>query len=536
MDISLIMTNGSIYTMNGREVEAMAVSEDRIVRLGTNAEIEAMATLKTEKIDLKGKTVLPGFNDCHFHLHIHGANRNSVNLEGSKSVEDIIEKGKTFVIHTGKKPGEWVSGWGWDQNDFAISEFPTKDDLDKISTENPIIIIRTCHHIGVMNSMAIEMVKANNESFISGGIFDKDEQGNLNGVFRENAISWVYERVPKLTIEQIKKNISAGIEEALSFGVTSLQTSDLHDGISFEEMYEAYTSLKTEGKLRSRINEQLYLPDKASLLSFLKKGFKTYEGDNLFRLGPVKLLTDGSLGARTAALLEDYSDSPGDKGNLTYTQEELDEFVDIVHQNGLQLHLHAIGDAAITACVDSIEKAITHKPSNHRHRINHVQIGSMELIERMARNGIMADIQPVFVSSDWNLVENRIGKARTETSYAWKTMMKAGIPLAGGTDAPVEGLNPMHGVYAAVTRKDRDGNPKDGWRTEESLSVYEALELYTKGSAYATYEENEKGTLAEGKLADMVVLSEDPFAIEPDRIKDIEVLMTILGGKVVYSK
>ena len=536
MDITLILTNGNIYTMDGRKFRAIAVSKDRIVQLGTSLEIEAMADSKTKIIDLNGKTVFPGFNDCHFHLHIHGANKNSVNMEGSKSVQELIEKGKDFVKQTGKKPGEWISGWGWDQNDFAICEFPTKKDLDKISTVNPIITTRTCLHIGAMNSLAIKMVNADNDSFISGGIFDKDEQGNINGVFRENAISWVYARVPKLSIEQIKKNITVAIDEALSYGLTSLQTSDLHDGISFEKMYEAYMSLKKEGNLKVRINAQLYLPDKASLLSFLEKGFKPFEGDNLFKLGPVKLLTDGSLGARTAALLDDYSDASGKKGNLTYSQEELDEYVNIAHQNGLQIHLHAIGDAAIKACVDAIEKAVLLKPSSHRHRINHVQLGTMELFERMAKNGIMADIQPVFVSSDWNLVENRVGKERAKTSYAWKTMLKAGIPLAGGTDAPVEGLNPMHGVYAAVTRKDREGKPKDGWRTEESLSVYEALSLYTKGSAFASYEENEKGTLTEGKLADMVIVSEDPFEIEPDRIKDIEVLTTILGGEVVYNK
>lgn len=536
MDISLILTNGRIYTMDGGKFEAMAVSKDRIVKLGINSVIKSMATSTTHWIDLKGRSLFPGFNDSHLHLQIRGSEKNSVALGDCKSVLQIIEKGKKFIAETNKRTGEWIFGEGWNQNNFDVKEFPTREDLDKISNENPIIFVRTCHHIVIMNSMALKIVGVNNDTFIKGGIFDKDNRGNSNGIIKEGAVDWVYNRMPKATIAQIKNEISIVIKEALSFGVTSLQTSDLHNGIKFDEMYEAYMSLKNEDKLRARINEQIYVPDKASLLSFLEKGFKPFEGDNFFRLGPIKLLTDGSLGARTAALTEDYSDNPGNKGTLIHTQKELDEIVNIVHQHGMQLSLHAIGDAAMKSCVEAIEKAYTLKPYAHRHRINHCQIGSIELFEKMVKLGIVADIQPSFVSTDWSTVENRVGKTRAQTSYAWKTMMQAGIPLAAGTDAPVESLNPMYGIYAAVTRKGLDYNPEGGWLPEEKLSVYEAIELYTKGSAYASFEENEKGTLTVGKLADMVVLSEDPFEVKPDSIKDIEVLTTIVGGEIVYSK
>ena len=536
MEISFILTNGKIYSMEGKTYEAVAISGDRIVKLGTDAEIKAMGSMSTLKIDLKGKSVFPGFNDSHLHLQIRGANRNSVDLQDAKSIKDIIEKTRRFMIRAEKKPGEWISGWGWDQSDFGDDCFPTKDDLDKVSTENPIVIIRTCHHIGVMNSMAIKIVGAANETAVSGGTFDKDRNGNLNGVFREGAMSWVFERIPKPNLAQIKNDLYTGIEEALRYGITSLQTSDLHDGILFDDMFEAFSSLKKEKRLKARINEQLYLPDKEKLMDFLGRGYQPSEGDSLFKLGPVKLVLDGSLGARTAALADDYSDNEGNKGNLFYEQEELDELVRMVHDRNLQLSLHAIGDAAIKSGIDAIEKAVLLNPREHRHRINHVQITTPELIGRMAKLGIIADIQPVFVSSDWHIAESRIGAARAKTSYVWKSMLEAGITLAGGSDAPVESLNPMLGIYAAVTRKGWDGEPEDGWMPEQKLSVQEAMELFTKNPAYASFEENEKGTLSEGNLADMTILSEDPFEVELDNIKDIEVLTTILGGEIVYSE
>jgi len=480
MEITFLLTNGKIYTMDGRSFDAVAVSKDRIVKLGSNAEIKTMGGPSTLKIDLKGKSVFPGFNDSHLHLQVQGANRNSADLRTAASIKDIIEMTRRYMIRTDKKSGDWIYGWGWDQNNFMEETFPTRDDLDKISSENPIVLIRTCHHIGAMNSAAIKIVGASNDTFIPGGVLDRDRNGNINGVFRENAIGWVYDRIPGPSVEQIKNDLHAGIEEALSFGVTSLQTSDLHGGIRFDDMIEAYSDLREEGKLKARINAQLYLPDRRLLTEFIKKRFRPFEGDHLFRLGPVKLLLDG---------------------HLSYSQEELNGLVSIAHEHGLQLFLHAIGDAAIQAGIDAIEKAVTESPREHRHRINHVQLTNPGLIGRMAALGIMADIQPVFVSSDWSMAES---------------------------------LNPMYGVYAAVTRKGRDGLPKNGWMPEERLSVYEALELYTKGGAYATFEEKEKGTLSEGKLADMVILSEDPFEVEPESIKDIEVLTTILGGEIVF--
>ena len=463
MEITLLLTHGKIYTMDGRIFEAMAVSKDRIVRLGNSAEIKPMGGPGTLKLDLRGKTVLPGFNDSHIHLQKRGANRNNADLRNAASIKELVEMARRFMIRTGKNPGDWICGWGWDQNNFVEKTLPTRDDLDRISSENPVVILRTGHHIGVMNTAAIRWIGTTNETCIPGGTLDKDRNGNINGVFREAAIGWVLDRVPIKSVAQIKEDLDVGIREALSFGVTSIQTSDLHDGIRFDEMVEAYSELREEGKLKTRINAQLYLPDRRIMMEFFKKRFRPFEGDNLFRLGPVKLILGGPL---------------------NYSREELEELISLAHEHGMQLALHTIGGAAIEAGIDAVERAVKENHREHRHRLTHTQITDPEPIRRMAELGIInEEADP-----------------------------------AAGTDASVEDLNPMHGISATVKR-----------------TVYEALEFYTKGGAYATFEENEKGTLSEGKLADMAILSEDPFEAEREDIKDIEVLTTILGGEIVYT-
>lgn len=536
IDINLVLINGKIYTLDGRTYEAVAVSNNKIVKLGTSSEIKSMCSSSTQKIDLKGSTVCPGFNDSHLHLLNYGLEMNAVQLGGVKSVNEMISKGKKYIKEEGKKPGEWIIGSGWNQNKFVDKDYITKEDLDKISTQNPIYFTRICGHVAVVNSLALKYMGVKKDIHIKGGSFDKDEKGDLTGVLRENALDWVEEKMPKSGTAENKKAITMSVEEALKAGLTSVQTSDLHCFDSIDQMYDTYMCLKDEGKIRIRINEQMYLPDKDTLLSYIDKYYRTVKGDDFFKFGPLKLLTDGSLGGRTAALAEGYNGDPNNKGVLIYEQNELDDMVYTAHKNGMQVFLHAIGDLAIKSSIDAIEKAIVKKACSHRHRINHFQIGNIDLFNRMIKLGLMADIQPIFVSSDWNMVEDRVGKERAKFSYAWKTMMEMGIPLGGGSDCPVEGLNPLHGIYAAVTRKGMDGYPDGGWMPEQKLTLEETMSLFTKGSAYATFEEHKKGTITEGKLADMVVLSEDIFEVNENDIKDIEVEKTIVGGKIEYSK
>lgn len=534
IEITLALMNGKVHTLDGRRYEAVAVSNDTIVGLGTSSEIKSMCTSSTVKIDLKGAAVYPGFNDSHVHLLSYGLEMNSIQLSDTNSVDEIVKKSRMYIERERIRSGCWVIGSGWNQNRFKDKAQITKRDLDRISDQHPIYLTRVCGHVAVVNSLALEMLSVSDCLKVKGGSFEKDEKGELTGVLKENALDWLEERLPKSDQAVIEKALDQSVDAALKAGITSVQTSDLHSFESVQHMYETYMSLKCEGKVRIRINEQLYLPSKDLLQDFIENYYGQVCEDAFFQFGPLKLLTDGSLGARTAALSTGYSDDPDNRGVLIYKQDELDDLVCTAHKNGIQVFLHAIGDAAIKSSIDSIERAVSKYRISHRHRINHFQIGNPGLYDRMVRLGILADIQPVFLSSDWPIVEARVGKMRSNFSYAWKTMMDMGIPLSGGSDCPVESIDPLHGIYAAVTRTDLNEEPYKGWMPDQKLSVEEAIGLFTRGAAYATFDENRKGTLAEGKLADMVVLSEDLFEIDANDIKNVEVESTIVGGKIEY--
>ena len=532
----MILTNGKIYALNGHEFEAIAIAGDKIVAIGSNQEIQDMCSFSAQQIDLQGKTMVPGFNDSHLHMLDHGMMKHQINLEKQTSIAGIIETSRAFIQKNIILNSQWIIGYGWNQNNFMSAAFPVKTQIDAISTAYPIMLNRVCGHIAVANSLALQLTGATPDTRVKGGSFDTDEHGELTGIIRENAIDWMVERMPQPTVNDIKAALKSAMTEALSVGLCSVQTSDLHTCAGFDDMYQAYMELQAKGELHVRFNAQLFLPDKAKLMSFLSRGLRTGVGNDYFRLGPVKLLTDGSLGARTAALNQPYSDDPAANGILLYAQDELNELVDIAHNNDMQLFLHAIGDRAIASSITALGKALTGNPRPHRHRINHFQVGSIELFNKAHALELLADIQPVFVSSDWEMAQSRLGKHRTSQSYAWKTMQDKGISLAGGSDSPVEDFNPLKGICAAVCRKDMSGNPRQGWHSEQNLSVMDALRMFTLGSAYASFDETRKGTLTPGKLADMVVLSEDPFKIPPEEIKNIKILMTFVGGDLRYIK
>lgn len=534
MEINLILTNGKIYTLDGRQYEAIAVSGNQIAMLGTTKEVEAAGERAEIKIDLKGKCVLPGFNDSHLHLVEFGLSAEMLNLEAASSIDEIINDGKNYICNKEKQKGDWVLGYGWNEKNFRIPAMPSKEDLDKISTEHPIMITRVCEHIAVVNTKALEVTGADRDTKIKGGSFDKDQNGELTGVIRENTLDWFTDRLPKREVEEIKTAILTAASQVVQFGLTSLQTSDLHS-CTFDVMYDAYTQLKEEGRLPVRIYEQLYLPEMDILTQFLERGFDPGQGDDFFRLGPMKLLTDGCLGARTAALREDYSDESGNRGMFTYEQEELDALVLKAHQSGMQVFLHAIGDGAIEACLKSMERALEKYPRAHRHVINHFQIAGTDLFEKASKLGVIADIQPAFICSDWDIAEDKVGPERLKASYAWKSMLESGMRLMGSSDCPVEHCNPFNAIYAAVTRKDLEGKLDKAFMPEQVLTVKQAINLLTINSAYGSFDEKKKGVLAEGYLADMVVVSEDPFTVEKDKLKDIKVLMTIMDGKIRYD-
>ena len=288
--------------------------------------------------------------------------------------------------------------------------------------------------------------------------------------------------------------------------------------------------------LNIRVYEQCLLPQEDKLKHFFTKGYKTGWGDEKFKIGPLKLLVDGSLGARTAALVEDYSDDPGNKGIVLVEQNKLDGLVQLAQKNNTQVAIHGIGDRAMYMAFQSIEKALEGNLENdHRHGIVHCQITDENLLDKFKELDAIAYIQPIFLDYDWKIVENRVGKVREKTSYNWNTMVKKGINISCGSDAPVETFNVMYGIYEGVTRKDLSGNPKEGWMKEEGLTVDDVVYGYTMGGAYSSFEENIKGSIELGKLADIVVLSEDIFKEDPNNIRHVEVEMTILDGKIIYE-
>ncbi|HAE92828.1 MAG TPA: amidohydrolase [Tissierella sp.] len=538
--VDLILINGKIHTMNKERniVEAIGINGDIIEKIGTNEEVMVLKNNSTKIIDLEGKVVLPGFNDSHMHLLSYGYSLNRIDLGGAKSIEEINCIIKNIIEEKDMEKGEWVNGRGWNQ-DYFIGEkrFPTRYDLDKISLEHPILIGRACGHIVIVNSKALELLNITKDTpQVDGGHFDLDENGEPLGIFRENALGLVYSKLPNPTVDDIKHMMVRAIEDLNKNGVTSVGTDDFDafPDVDYEKIILAYQELKEENKLKVRVYEQFLIQDKDRLQGFIDKGYGSSWGDKFFKLGSLKLLVDGSLGARTAALTEDYSDDYNNKGITKLLQDELDIIVDLANQYNIQVAIHGIGDRAMYMALESIEKVLDKNPrDNHRHGIVHCQITDEELLNKFAELKIIAYIQPIFLDYDWKIVRSRVGENRERTSYNWKTMLDKNITIACGSDSPVETFNVMKGIYEAVTRKDLDGNPQGGWLPEQRLTVDEAVYGYTMGGAYASFEENIKGSLEEGKLADMVVLSKDIFNIEEDSIKDVEVVATIFGGELV---
>ncbi|MEW9122862.1 MAG: amidohydrolase [Thermotaleaceae bacterium] len=537
-----IFLNGKIYTLEEScpLVEAVGVKDGRIIKIGSNKELKSLQCEHTKVIDLEQKTVFPGFHDSHMHLLGFGASLQKIDLTGTESIEAVIQRGKAFIQEKSLEKDRWVEGRGWNQDFFVEKRFPTRYDLDQISVEYPICVTRACGHVAVVNSKALALMGVQRDTpQIEGGSFDVDEKGEPLGIFRENALMFIYNHIPEPDIEDIEKMIVDGAKLALAQGITSIQTDDFEalPVKNFEKIIQAYQQLADKQELPVRIYEQCLLPTTEKLERFLQLGYHTGVGDDFFKIGPLKLLCDGSLGARTAYLQEPYSDDPNTCGILVYTQEELDHLVDMAHRAGMQVAIHCIGDKIMYMAFDSIEKTQRCNPrKDPRHSIIHCQITDEILLNKYKELDVIAHIQPIFIHYDLHIVEDRVGKERARTSYNWGTMVKKGVHIACGSDCPVEPLDVLPGIYTAVTRKDLNGYPPSGWMPEQRLTVQEAIYGFTMGAAYAAFQEDFKGSLTPGKAADFVVLSEDIMEIEPDRIKDIQVLMTVVDGKIGYRK
>ena len=520
INASLVLLNGKIYTFSSErpEAQAVAVYGEKVVYVGENEEALKLAGSKTRVMDLKGKIVLPGLIDCHVHMAGFGRSLSALNLRDVTSIAQLNELVRKRA--TDLPRGAWILGRGWDQEKFVEKRLPTRWDLDDAAPNNPVALIRVCGHICVVNTKALEKIGISKDTKPPpGGEIDKDPStGEPTGIIRENALNLIFKSLPKASEDEILNFCLKACREAVKAGLTSV-----HWIIESPIEMRVIQRMHREGKLPLRA----YLLIPVEFLGHLEGlGLTQGFGDSMLKIGGVKILLDGSLGARTAALYEPYNDAPETSGMLTYSQKELEKLFLKAHSAGLQLAVHAIGDKAIDTALQTFEKVLQKNPkADHRHRIEHASVLNIELIKKIKRLGVIASVQPHFLVSDF-WVEQRLGKARARWVYPFKTLLKEGVVVCAGSDCPVEPISPLLGVWAAMAKQPN---------SEESLTVEEALKLYTINAAYASFEENLKGTIEEGKLADMVVLSDDPFKVKPEKIREIKVLMTVVGGKIVYK-
>jgi predicted amidohydrolase YtcJ len=484
-----------------------------------------------KKIDLQGQAVIPGLIDSHMHMVSLAQSLVRMDLTGLKSIAAIKQALAERVRSV--KPGTWILGRGWDQDRLSEKRYFTRWDLDEVAKDSPVWFTRSCGHVSVGNSKALAVAGVTDDTECPpGGVIDRDGSGRVTGIFREGAARLVASAISEPTAADMKEMLQAAMQKAVSTGLTGVHANDSY-GQGLGAVPELYKKCFASGAmLRVYWDIPLRLLDE-----MCASPFRTGSGDDLFTYGAIKILIDGSLGGRTAALDGDYADDPGNQGVLTMTPAELDEAVYRAHSAGMQVAIHAIGDRGARLSLDSIERALAHAPRTcHRHRIVHSQILTPELYGRYKRLGVVADIQPKFTTTDSLWALPRVGAEKAETSYCWRTFLDMGIPAAGGSDSPVEPVNPLYGIYAAVTRLDMDGKPAGGWMPEQKLTVDQALRLFTSGSAYAAFEEKKKGSIEPGKMADFVVLGADPYKVPPHTLKDLSVDMTVIGGVIAHSK
>ena len=529
-----IYTNGRVYTGELPLKEAFIVEDDKFISVGTSEEMLALKEEVDEVIDLGGNFVCAGFNDSHMHLVNFGYSLSMANLaKHTDSMESVIGAMKDFIKEKDLKPGTWAKGRGWNHDYFTDERrFPNRYDLDKASTEHPIVITRTCGHTCVVNSKALEMIGLTGEvPYVEGGRVEVFENGVPNGVFRENAMDLVYSKLPVFSVEDVKEMIIEAMHALNTFGVTSSQTDDLpvFNNVPAEVILQAYKELNAEGKMTVRVNQQAQFLNLEGLKKFIADGYNTGWGDEWFRIGPLKMLGDGSLGARSAYMSEPYADDPTTRGIPIFTRQQFVDMVGYAHNHGMQVAIHAIGDGILDDILYAYEKAIKENPrDDHRHGIVHCQIMRPEQLKKFEELNLHAYIQSIFLDYDIHIVEERVGKERAKSSYNFKTMYDT-VHTSNGSDCPVELPNVLGGIQCAVTRMTLDGQAGP-YLEDQALDVKEALDSFTIEGAHASFEENIKGKIQEGMLADFVILNENPMEVPVNTIKDIKILGTYVGG------
>ena len=528
--VDAVFFNGTIYTLAEATpvAEAMAVGGGRIAGVGSTEDMRALAGAETALYDLQGTTVLPGFVDAHAHFYGYAKNLSRIDLVGTDSPEAVMAMVAARLEDV--PAGHWIVGRGWDQNDWPEPVYPDRHALDAVAPHHPVYLIRVCGHAAVANTEALRIARITRETpDPPGGRIPRDAGGEPTGLLIDEAMAFVSDAVPTLTREEKKRLIALAARECLAAGLVGIHEMGVR-----AETISLYRELLAEDALPLRlvIYYQYDAPDLDSLVA--AGPLVGYAGDHLSIVG-VKFYTDGSLGARSAALLEDYSDDAGNSGILAIAPDELYRRAAVCHRGGFQLAIHAIGDRGNRIALDVCEKVLKAFPSpDMRHRIEHAQIVSPGDIPRFSALGVIPSMQFTHCTSDMGWAGERLGPDRIAGAYAWRTLIASGCRIPGGSDFPVESIDPLLGIYAAVTRQDLDGNPGGGWMPSERLTIDEAVRAFTIDAAYAAHEEERRGSLVPGKLADFVVLSRDIMTIPHRDIPHIEVLATVVGGNMVY--
>jgi hypothetical protein len=529
----LIIRNARIWTVDPGhpEAQAVAVLGDRIVAVGSAPEAGAWRGPHTRVIDAAGRRLVPGFNDAHVHFVDGGSQLDYVQLNDAPSAQEFVRRIRDRVARSAK--GEWLLGGDWDETKWTPAQMPTKELIDPVTPDTPVAVDRYDGHMVLANSLALKLAGITAQTpDPDGGVIVRDRAGIPTGALKDAAMDLLLKAVPELNHAQRLHAIERALAHAASLGVTSVQ----HMNPDYADI-AVYAELLEQGKLTTRI----YAAPLITLVDDQAKiGIRHAFGGPYLRIGAVKAFADGSLGSSTAYFFNAYSDQPDNHGLLADEMHPISLMRDRMMSAdaaGLQICTHAIGDAGISAILDiysDIEE--THGSRDRRWRIEHAQHLAAKDFDRFAQLHVIASVQPYHAIDDGRWAEARIGHDRASRTYAFRTMLDHGVRLAIGTDWNVAPLDPMLTLYAATTRATLDGKNPHGWFPEQKLSIQEALEAYTMGSAYAEFQENEKGSVTAGKLADMVLLSDDILTINPTRLRDVKVLKTWVGGKLVYSK
>ena len=525
----LVIKNANIRTMDSKRTVArsMAIMNGRIVAIGSEADTRSLIGSRTRVIDAGGKTVIPGFNDAHVHFMETGQQLSSVDLRDAKTPAEFVQRIKDFAAKTPK--GRWILGGKWDHENWTPNNLPTAAMIDAVTPDHPVFIDRLDGHMALANSLAMKLAGIDRSvKEVPGGEIVRDAEGNPAGVFKDAAMNYFSSAIPAPSWDEKLEAAQAATDHAASLGVTSVQDMSAGSDVG------VYQELLRQGKLKTRVYGCSTLSDYSR---WVRTGVRFAFGTPMLRVGCLKGYADGSLGSTTAWFFEPYLDAPNTSGLAGEDIPKTPELVLAADKAGLQINIHAIGDRANATILDIFAKTTqTNGERDRRFRIEHAQHLRQEDLKRFGSQKVVASMQPFHIIDDGRWAWKRLDEKRLKGTYAFRTILDSGGVLAFGSDSPVAPLNPLFGVYAAVTRRTLDDKNPNGWVPDQKISVDETVRAFTWGSAFAEFQDDEKGTLEVGKLADLVILSDDIFAIDPIKIRDASVVYTIVDGKVVFER